>query len=96
VIAAIRNAIAWGSNHPAEVAVILEKSANLPEADAKVYAAHWSELNSVTLEPIDIATLKHEHDIFVADGSIKGTLPADAFASGPYEASKKIGLGAAK
>jgi len=89
-IVAVRNAIAWGSAHPDQVAAILQKSANLPAADAKIYAAHWSELNSVSLEPIDIATLKREQQIFAQDGTIKGVLPADVFAPGPYEAAKKM------
>jgi ABC-type nitrate/sulfonate/bicarbonate transport system substrate-binding protein len=89
-IVAVRNAIAWGSAHPDQVAAILQKSANLPAADAKIYAAHWSELNSVSLEPIDIATLKREQQIFAQDGTIKGALPADVFAPGPYEAAKKM------
>jgi len=92
---AVRNAIAWGSAHPDQVAAILQKSANLPAADAKIYAAHWSELNSVSLEPIDIATLKREQQIFAQDGTIKGALPADVFAPGPYEAAKKMLAGSA-
>jgi ABC-type nitrate/sulfonate/bicarbonate transport system substrate-binding protein len=94
-IVAVRNAIAWGSAHPDQVAAILQKSANLPAADAKIYAAHWSELNSVSLEPIDIATLKREQQIFAQDGTIKGALPADVFAPGPYEAAKKMLAGTA-
>ena len=94
-IVAVRNAIAWGSAHPDQVAAILQKSANLPAADAKIYAAHWSELNSVSLEPIDIATLKREQQIFAQDGTIKGALPADVFAPGPYEAAKKMLAGSA-
>jgi len=84
-----------GSAHPDQVAAILQKSANLPAADAKIYAAHWSELNSVSLEPIDIATLKREQQIFAQDGTIKGALPADVFAPGPYEAAKKMLAGTA-
>ena len=85
LIVAIHDAIAWGSAHPQQVASILQKAANLPESDAKIYAAHWSELNSLSLEPVDIDTLKREHEIFVDSGAIKGALPADVFAAGPYQ-----------
>jgi NitT/TauT family transport system substrate-binding protein len=48
VIVALRNAITWGSTHQNEVAAILQKSANLPAADAQVYAAHWNLLRVPT------------------------------------------------
>lgn len=90
VLVAFRNALAWGNTHHAEVAQILEKSANLPAADAQIYASHWSDMNRVSFEPIDIDTLKREHQIFVADGTIKGTLPPDLFVTAPYEMSKTM------
>ena len=90
LIVAIHNAIVWGNAHPDQVAAILQKVANLPADDARIYAAHWAELNSISFEPIDIDTLKREQQIFAASGAIKGTLPSDVFVTGPYEAAKKI------
>ncbi|MFP3602344.1 ABC transporter substrate-binding protein [Paraburkholderia sp. SIMBA_053] len=90
LIVAIHNAIVWGNAHPNQVAAILQKVANLPADDARIYAAHWAELNSISFEPIDIDTLKREQQIFAASGAIKGTLPSDVFVTGPYEAAKKI------
>jgi NitT/TauT family transport system substrate-binding protein len=90
LIAGLRTALAWGATHHNEVAAILQKSANLPANDAQVYAARWSDINRVTFEPIDLETLKREHQIFVDGGVIKGTLPGDLFATGPYLASKSI------
>ncbi|PLZ02900.1 nitrate ABC transporter substrate-binding protein [Burkholderia sp. WAC0059] len=90
VIAAMRDALQWGASHHAEVSAILQKSANLPAADADAYAARWSDINRVTFEPVDIATLEREHQIFVTGGVIQGNLPADLFATGPYEASRAL------
>ena len=90
LIVAIHNAIVWGNAHPDQFAAILQKVANLPADDARIYAAHWAELNSISFEPIDIDTLKREQQIFAASGAIKGTLPSDVFVTGPFEAAKKI------
>jgi NitT/TauT family transport system substrate-binding protein len=90
LIVAIHNAIAWGSAHPDQVAATLQKVANLPAGDARIYAAHWAELNTVSFEPVDIETLKREQQIFVASGAIKGTLPPDLFVSQPYQIAKQI------
>jgi len=90
LIVAVKNAIAWGAAHPDQVAVILEKEANLPAKDANIYAAHWRELNDVSFEPQDIDTLKREQQIFAASGAIKGTLPADVFVTAPYQMAKKM------
>jgi len=90
LIAGMRTALQWGASHPAEVTAILQKSANLPQADAQAYASRWSDINRVTLEPLDIATLAREHQIFVDGGVIKGALPAGLFEAGPYTASKSI------
>jgi sulfonate transport system substrate-binding protein len=88
LIAGMRAALEWGASHRGDVASILQKSANLPADDADAYAARWSDINRVTFEPIDIDTLKREHQIFVQGGVIKGELPADLFATQPYAASK--------
>jgi len=90
LIAGMRDALQWGASHRSDVAAILQKSANLPAADADAYAARWSDINRVTFEPIDIDTLEREHRIFVDGGVIKGTLPADLFATGPYAAAKAL------
>lgn len=90
LIAGMRTALQWGAAHQGDVAAILQKSANLPAEDAQAYAARWSDINRVTFEPIDLETLKREHQIFVDGGVIKGALPADLFDTAPYAASKSI------
>jgi NitT/TauT family transport system substrate-binding protein len=90
LIIAIHSAIAWGNAHPDQVAAILQKVANLPAGDARIYAAHWAELNTISFEPSDIETLKREQALFAASGAIKGTLPADVFVTEPYEMAKKL------
>lgn len=90
VLAGLRNTLAWGEANPEEVAKILQKSANLPEDYARVYAAQWSNMNRVAFEPADIATLKREHKVFTESGVIKGELKDDLFVTGPYEQSKSI------
>jgi NitT/TauT family transport system substrate-binding protein len=93
LIVAIHDAIAWGSAHPEQVAATLQKVANLPASDARIYAAHWAELNSISFESADIDTLRREQQIFAASGAIKGTLPPDVFVTGPYEMAKKMMAG---
>jgi sulfonate transport system substrate-binding protein len=90
LIAGLRTTLQWGAAHQTEVAAILQKSANLPAADAQAYASRWADINRVTFEPIDLETLKREHQIFVDGGVIKGKLPDDLFVTGPYTASKSI------
>jgi ABC-type nitrate/sulfonate/bicarbonate transport system substrate-binding protein len=88
VIAAMRDALMWGSAHQSEVATILETSANLPKDDARVYAASWDAMYRVTFEPADIASLKRQHEVLATGGFIKGALNDDLFVTGPYEKSK--------
>lgn len=90
VIAALRDALVWGSAHQGDVAAILEKSANLPKDDAKVYAEKWDAMYRVTFEPADIASLKRQHEVLSAGGFIKGALNDDLFVTGPYEKSKTL------
>ncbi|GAC1627069.1 MAG: aliphatic sulfonate ABC transporter substrate-binding protein [Bradyrhizobium sp.] len=90
VIVAMRNALAWGEAHPADVAAILQKVANLPAADAKAYAGLWNTMNRAALEPADISSLKREQQLLVDAGAIKGALPDAAFAAGPYKQSKSL------
>lgn len=90
VIAALRDTLAWGKNHPDQVVSILEKSANLPEKDAKVYVSLWDSMNRVSFETADIDTLKREYTVFAENGLVKGKLNDDLFAVKPYELSKKI------
>lgn len=90
VLAGMRNTLSWGETHRDEVVEILQKSANLPEQDARVYAGQWSNMNRVAFEPADIATLKREHQVFTESGMIKGELKDDLFVTGPYEQSKTI------
>lgn len=90
VIAGLRNTLAWGDTHRDQVVEILQKSANLPAEDARIYAAQWNDMNRVAFEAADLATLKRQHEVFAAGGLIKGELPADLFVTGPYEAAKKL------
>lgn len=90
VLAGMRNTLSWGETHRDQVVEILQKSANLPEQDARVYAGQWSNMNRVAFEPADIATLKREHQVFTESGMIKGELKDDLFVTGPYEQSKTI------
>lgn len=90
VIVAMRTALAWGGAHPAEVAAILQKLANLPASDARVYAGRWKTMNRVALEPTDIVSLKREHQLLVDAGALKGDLPDAVFVDGPYQTSKTL------
>lgn len=90
VIVAMRNALAWGETHPAEVAAILQKIANLPAEDAGAYASLWSAMNRVTFEAGDIDTLKREYQLFIDAGTLKKTMADSAYVAGPYLKSKTI------
>lgn len=90
VIAALRDTLAWGATHHEEVIGILEKSANLPNKDARVYVGLWNAMNRVSFEPADIATLKLQHKVFIEGGLVKGELKDDLFATQPYTDSKAL------
>ena len=90
VVAALRDAVEWGGAHAAEVASILQESANLPAADARAYAGLWKNMYRVAFEPADIATLERQHEVFAASGLIKGKLDPALFVTGPYEQSKSL------
>lgn len=90
VIAALRDTLAWGAAHPDDVVSILKKSANLPEADARVYVGQWDAMNRLAFEPRDLDTLRREHQVFADGGLIKGELEADLFATEPYAQSKHL------
>ncbi|WP_354679200.1 ABC transporter substrate-binding protein [Cupriavidus plantarum] len=90
VIAALRDTLAWGNANRDEVVQILQKKANLPADDAKVYVSHWNDMNRVAFEPADIETLRRQHAVFVESGLVKGDLKDDLFARGPYEQSKTL------
>jgi ABC-type nitrate/sulfonate/bicarbonate transport system substrate-binding protein len=90
VIAALRDTVVWGSAHQSEVAAILQKSADLPANDARVYAENWDAMYRVTFEPADIASLKRQHEVLTAGGFIKGALNDDLFVTVPYEHSKTL------
>ncbi len=89
-IAGMRNALTWAQGHDKEVVGILQKSANLPENDAKVYAGLWNDMYRISFEPADIDTLKRQHQVFAESGLIKGELKDDLFVSGPWQQSKSI------
>ena len=90
VIAAMRNAYAFGKSDKAAVAKSLMSAANVNETDAKAYAALWDNIYTVSMEPADVASLQSEFDLFKAVGVVKGTLYPTALPSGPYQQSKAI------
>lgn len=90
VVAAIRNAFNAGKADKDGVAKALVSAGNIPEAEAKAYAALWDGIYTVSMEPADIASLKAEFDIFKSVGAVKGTLPDTALPTAPYEQSKSI------
>jgi NitT/TauT family transport system substrate-binding protein len=90
VIAALRDTLAWGASHHDEVVGILEKSANLPTKDAKVYVGLWDAMNRVSFEPADIETLKLQHKVFIEGGLVKGELKDELFATKPYAEAKNL------
>jgi NitT/TauT family transport system substrate-binding protein len=90
VVAAMHDTIAWGNAHKDEAVQILQKAANLPADDAKVYMAAWNDMYRISFEPADIATLKRQHAVFLESGLIKGALKDDLFATGPFTQAKSL------
>ena len=90
VVAGMRNAFEAGKADKDGVAKALMAAGNIPEADAKAYAALWDGIYTVSMEPADIASLKAEFEVFKSVGAVKGTLPDAALNPAPYEASKAI------
>lgn len=90
VIAAMRNAYDAGKADKEAVAKALMTAGNIPEADAKAYAALWDGIYTVTMDPAAIASLKAEFEVFKSVGVVQGALPDAALNAAPYEASKSI------
>jgi NitT/TauT family transport system substrate-binding protein len=90
VIAALRDTLAWGDAHKDEAQQILQKAANLPADDAKVYMSVWNDMYRISFEPADIETLKRQHAVFLESGLIKGALKDDLFATGPFKQAKAL------
>lgn len=90
VIAGMRNAFEAGKADKSAVAKALMAAGNIPEVDAKAYAALWDGIYTVSMEPADIASMKAEFEVFKSVGAVKGDLPDAALDPAPYEASKAI------
>lgn len=90
VIAALSQASDWGAAHPQEVAAILTRAANLPPADAQAYAEQWPQMYRISFEPADLATLRHQHQVFAQAGLIQGELAPGLFLTAPYEQAKAL------
>ncbi len=90
VIAGMRGAYEAGKADKAAVAKALMAAGNIPEDDAKAYAALWDGIYTVSMEPADIASMKAEFEVFKSVGAVKGDLPDAALDPAPYEASKVI------
>jgi NitT/TauT family transport system substrate-binding protein len=89
-IAGVRKALEFGAKNPQRVAEILQKSANMKPDDALAYANQWEGAYMASFEPHDVASLKRLHQIAKAAGAVKKDPPDTAFATEPYERSKKI------
>jgi ABC-type nitrate/sulfonate/bicarbonate transport system substrate-binding protein len=89
-IVGMRHAMEFGSKNKAQVAEVLQKTANMPADDARAYANLWDNIYRVSFEPQDIATLKRMNEIFKAGGTAKKDVPDSAFLAEPYIKSKQI------
>jgi NitT/TauT family transport system substrate-binding protein len=89
VLAAMREAVQFGTTHPDAVVAALKQAANLSDEGARFYGDHWASMNTVAMEPDDVATLKRTFDVFKASGTLKGELPAQLFDPKPYLEAEK-------
>lgn len=85
VIRGLIEAQKWGSANKDQVATIMEKKANLPEKDARVFASRWDSMYRTAFDPVTIKTLKLEHEAFKKVGVIKGPLNEAVFVTEPYK-----------
>lgn len=85
VIRGLIEAQKWGSANKDQVATIMEKKANLPEKDARVFASRWDSMYRTAFDPVTIKTLKLEHEAFKKVGVIKGQLNEAVFVTEPYK-----------
>ena len=85
VIRGLIEAQKWGSANKDQVATIMEKKANLPEKDARVFASRWDSMYRTAFDPATIETLKREHEAFKKVGVIKGQLNEAVFITEPYK-----------
>lgn len=90
VIAALRDTLSWGKNHPHQVASLLEKNASLHQREAEIYVRHWESMNRVTFSPADIATLKRQHQVFVDSGTVKGAVPDSLYDDRPWKSASTL------
>ena len=90
LVVAMRHAYEFGKTSKPAVAQVLMKAGNLPAEAARQYADLWDGLYTVGMEPSDVASMKKQFDIFKSVGAVKGELPANAFATAPYEKSKTM------
>lgn len=85
VIRGLIEAQKWGSANKDQVATIMEKKANLPEKDARVFANRWDNMYRTAFDPVTIKTLRLEHEAFRKTGVIKGPLNEAVFVTEPYQ-----------
>ncbi len=90
LVTAMRKTYDYGKTNKPAVAQVLMKAANMNAENARQYAELWDGIYTVSMEPADITSLKKQFEIFKSVGSATGDLPADAFATAPYEMSKSI------
>jgi ABC-type nitrate/sulfonate/bicarbonate transport system substrate-binding protein len=89
VLAAMREAVQFGTTHPDAVIAALKQTANISDEGARFYGEHWASMNTVAMGPDDIATLKRTFDVFKAAGTLKGDLPAQLFDPQPFLEAEK-------
>lgn len=90
VLAAMRQALAFGAANPDAVVAILKKAGNMSDEGARFYGDHWTTMNTVSFKSGDIGTLKRTFEVFKAAGTLKGELPADLFYQKPYLDSEAV------
>ncbi len=77
-------AVRWGASNATAVAGILQASANLPDTDARAYAALWNTIYTASMTSGDIEALKEQNRIFVATGAAEGIAPDAIYDPSPY------------
>jgi ABC-type nitrate/sulfonate/bicarbonate transport system substrate-binding protein len=88
-IKATLGAVKYGAENTKAVADILEKSANLPAADALAYAQLWNTIYIASMTKGDIDAMKSENQIFVSSAAAEGLAPESIYDPKPFDAAAR-------
>jgi ABC-type nitrate/sulfonate/bicarbonate transport system substrate-binding protein len=89
LVASIK-ATQWGSKNPDKVAEILKHRLQMSDADAKVFAATWTDSYVASFDEADLTSLLKMAEIFKTSDNFPGTVTRDVFFPEFFKKAKAI------